>query len=473
MGSTVLLVEDEDDFAESMARVLRSAGYEVVHAASAAEAAQRLRAGDVDVILSDIHLPDGNGLDLLKAFRARDPLRPVVLLTASGTADLAVEATLHGAFDYLLKPIDRAQLLDVTGKAAASRAMSRQAVFLPHRARKGAEQPVVGGGPAMVHLFKEIGRVARQPVPVLLRGETGTGKELIARALYRYSGLQEKGKPFVPVNCAAIPETLLESELFGHEKGAFTGAQARRIGRFQQAEGGMIFLDEIGEIPLPMQAKLLRVLQEKEVQPLGGSTTVKIHVRVVAATHRNLEREVAAGRFREDLYFRLNVATLFLPPLRERREDVPDLVSHFVRKRAEEDGQPPLKIARAALRWLQQRPWPGNIRELENTVKRACMLAAGGILGLDEVTQAVARGTEPEAADGEGAASLERFVERRLAAGGLLAEVEKETIALVLRKTGHNKTRAAEVLGINRKTLREKMALYGIAEAVAGSSAPA
>jgi len=468
MPENILLIEDEIDFAESMMRTLRSAGYGVELAESVAEATKLLNGvngSQVDIILSDIHLPDGNGLELLKVLHLRDPLRPIVLMTASGTADLAVEATLHGAFDYFLKPVGRAQLLDVVAKAVACRAMSRQLVSLPTRAHKEADQPIVGGSPTMVRLFKDIGRVARQPVSILLLGETGTGKELIARAIYRYSGL--KGKPFVPINCAAIPETLLESELFGHEKGAFTGAQTRRIGRFQQAAGGMIFLDEIGEIPLSMQAKLLRVLQEKEIQPLGGNTTVKIDVRIVAATHRNLEREIAAGRFREDLYFRLNVATLYLPPLRQRREDIPELVYHFLRKSAEEAGPggPPLKITKEALQWLWQRPWPGNIRELENTVKRAATLAQGGVIGIGQVNNAIERA--PRFAE-ETPREMETLVDRLLAGAEkkppkpLLAAVEKEVILVVMRKAEQNKTRAAELLGINRKTLREKLAHYGI-----------
>ncbi|HEY8967277.1 MAG TPA: sigma-54 dependent transcriptional regulator, partial [Candidatus Methylacidiphilales bacterium] len=378
----ILLVEDDPDFAASVTRVLRAAGYDVSAAGSVGEAQAALRKGDPDIVLSDIHLPDGTGLDLLKAVLDRDPLRPVVLMTASGSVDTAVEATLNGAFDYLLKPLERTQLLEAVEKAGAARAMSKRTVALPTERPRKDESPIVGSGPAMLGLFKELGRIARQPVPVLLLGETGTGKELLARALYRYSGL--KNRPFVPINCAAIPETLLESELFGHEKGAFTGAQARRIGRFQQASGGLLFLDEIGELPLPMQAKLLRVLQEKEIQPLGSSAPVKIDVRLVAATHRNLEEEVAAGRFREDLYFRINVAPLYLPPLRERREDIPDLVSHFLRAQAEEAGRAaPLRVDAEALRWLREQPWPGNVRQLENTVKRAALFAHGGVLGLD------------------------------------------------------------------------------------------
>ncbi|SDT95526.1 two-component system, NtrC family, response regulator/two-component system, NtrC family, nitrogen regulation response regulator GlnG/two-component system, NtrC family, response regulator AtoC [Verrucomicrobium sp. GAS474] len=503
-AGSILLVEDEPDFAASVTRVLVAAGYEVRVVSSVAEAQSTLRRRDPDVILSDVHLPDGNGLDLLKAVRARDPLRPILLMTASGSVDLAVEATVHGAFDYLLKPVERTQLLEAVGKAMASRAMSKEAVALPTEKIRKDDSPIVGSSPAMLRLFKEVGRVARQPVPVLLLGETGTGKELIARALYRYSGL--KNQPFVPINCAAIPETLIESELFGHEKGAFTGAQARRIGRFQQASGGMLFLDEIGELPLPMQAKLLRVLQEKEIQPLGGNAAVKINVRIVAATHRNLEEEVAAGRFREDLYFRINIAPLYLPPLRERREDIPELVAFFLRRQAEEAGQPVHRVAPEALAWLRDRPWPGNVRELENTVKRAALFVHGGVLGVDALLDAVRRNARPsdeergagriapfpqfpvsEALDvaalplaatepqerGGLDALVEHLLDRHLKpkrAGAsappapLLAQVEREVILRVLKRVKNNKTRAAEILGINRKTLREKLTLHHIAE---------
>ena len=471
MSESILLVEDEVGFAETLLRVLRAAGYRVDLAQRVSEAVAMLAKGKYDTVLSDINLPDGNGLELLKELRLEDPLRPIVLMTGSASADMAVEATLSGAFDFLLKPIERAELLGIMEKALACRAMSKQTAILPHASEEDENREgfIVGSSPVMVRLFKEMGRVARQPAPVLLNGETGTGKELIARALYFYSGL--RGKPFVPVNCAAIPENLIESELFGHEKGAFTGAQTRRIGRFQQADGGMIFLDEIGELPLAMQAKLLRVLQEREVQPLGSSQIIKVNVRVIAATHRNLKKEIEAGRFREDLYFRLGVARLVLPPLRERRDDIPELVGHFLRWKKGE-GQSELTITSEALALLVKSEWPGNVRELENVVKRAAMMTTNGVIGLDHVETALG-GDESESGEestlGSDGGSLNALMDRHLtetSEGGevrpLLQELERQMIELVLRKTDNNKTKAAQILGINRKTLREKLALYAI-----------
>jgi DNA-binding NtrC family response regulator len=307
--------------------------------------------------------------------------------------------------------------------------------------------------------------MARRQTPVLILGETGTGKELVAQALHRYGGRAER--PFVPLNCAAIPETLVESELFGHEKGTFTGAQTRRAGRFQEANGGTLFLDEVGELPLATQAKLLRVLQEHEVCPLGGAP-VQVDVRVVAATHRDLETEIREGRFREDLFFRLNVATLFLPPLRERRSDIPDLVAHFLRRQA--TGDVPLGISAEALRLLEENPWPGNVRQLENAVKRASMRTTGRVIGPDTIQQALHRNGTPVREIGD---PLDAWIGYRLegnAAPALLRDLERDAIAAVLRRTGGRRVETARLLGINRKTLREKIALYGLEEPEDGAA---
>ena len=467
MPGAILFLEDDADFAESIAGVLRSSGYQVDLAQRIGEAVPLLRKKRYDAILSDINLPDSSGLDVLEKLRVGEAPPPVVLITGSSTFDRAIQATLLGAFDYLCKPVERSQLLTVIEKAVVSGDLFQRTAALPE-GEAGEEGAIVGRSPAMIHLFKEIGRVARQRTPVLILGETGTGKELVARAIHRYGGLRDK--PFVPINCAAIPETLVESELFGHEKGTFTGAQARRIGRFQEADGGMVFLDEIGELPLSIQAKLLRVLQDRKVQPLGGAA-VKIDVLVVAATHRNLEAEIEAGRFREDLYFRLNLATLTLPPLRERREDIPHLIAHFLRHQAALLGGTPLAITTEALSSLQEQPWPGNVRELENVVKRASMLTSSGVIGSDQIWAALLRGSggsrEADRSD-----SLEKFVQAHLqviarqpaSTAPLLQELERRAIAEVLRLVKGQKNQASLILGINRKTLREKIALYSIEE---------
>jgi len=469
MPGAILFLEDDADFAESIAGVLRSSGYHVDLANRIGEAVPLLRKKRYDAILSDINLPDSSGLDVLEKLRIGEAPPPVVLITGSSTFDRAIQATLLGAFDYLRKPIERGQLLTVIEKAVVSGDLFRRTAALPEAGEAAEEGAIVGQSPAMIHLFKEIGRVARQRTPVLILGETGTGKELVARAIHRYGGLREK--PFVPINCAAIPETLVESELFGHEKGTFTGAQARRIGRFQEADGGVIFLDEIGELPLSIQAKLLRVLQDRQVQPLGGAA-VKIDVLVVAATHRNLEAEIQAGRFREDLYFRLNLATLTLPPLRERREDIPHLIAHFLRHQAALLGGTPLAITTEALRHLEEQLWPGNVRELENVVKRASMLTSSGVIGLDQIWAALLRGGGGDNREADRADFLEKFIREYLqliakypaSTAPLLQVLERRAIATVLRLTKGQKIQAARILGINRKTLREKIVLYSLDE---------
>lgn len=456
MTKSILLVEDDVDFAESVTASLRGAGYHVDSVGRVADARERLLRQTYDLVLSDINLPDSEDLDVIESLSVGERPPPLILLTGEGTFDRAVQAILRGAFDYLRKPVTRSRLLEVVEKAVAARALAGDIVTLPCDSDAG--EGLVGQGPAMTELFKEIGRAARQPAPILILGETGTGKELVARAVHRYGGRRDG--PFVPVNCGAIPETLVESELFGHEKGAFSGAQARRFGRFQEADGGTLFLDEVGDLPLSVQVKLLRVLQEREVRPLGG-TPVRVDVRVVAATHRDLEAEVRQGRFREDLYFRLHVAPLRLPSLRERREDIPALIACFLRRQAA-DG-PPLEIAAEALRLFQEAPWPGNVRQLENAVRRASMLTAGRVIGPDPVCRALGEGGEGTASD----TLIEEWIGRRVAGKtsaepALLRQLEAKAIAAVLHRTGGRRLEAARLLGINRKTLREKIALYGL-----------
>ncbi|MFQ3578418.1 MAG: sigma-54 dependent transcriptional regulator, partial [Verrucomicrobiia bacterium] len=416
-----------------------------------------------DVVLCDLALPGGESFSLVDVLRERFPLLPVVLMTADGTTETAIEATKRGAYDYLLKPFEIGELIEIVKRAARSRRMMTEVVPLDGR---GTGELLVGRSRAMQEIYKELGRVASKPVTVLIRGETGTGKELIARAIYQHG--HRAHLPFIAVNCAAIPETLLESELFGHEKGAFTGADHRRIGRFEQAHNGTIFLDEIGEISPGTQAKLLRVLQERTIQRLGGREDIPVDVRVIAATNRDLERMIEERAFRADLFYRLNVVTIAVPPLRQRRDDIPLLVRHFLKRFAEEF-ETPTTIEEEAVEFLMGQPWPGNVRQLENVVRRSLLGARGFAIGRDVVEQAVAEANRSEQSL---SVSLNQLIAIRLGEAaegkaqgvyaGLLKEFERETLAQAIRLAGGNQSRAARWLGITRLTLREKLIQFGL-----------
>ncbi|HEY5770425.1 MAG TPA: sigma-54 dependent transcriptional regulator, partial [Terrimicrobium sp.] len=333
-SGTILVVEDDPGAAESLQHVLENEGHTVIAARTGEEGLALAGKERCDLVLTDLKLPGLSGLDLVKRLRSGRARLPIILMTAHGTTEVAIESTRHGAFDYLLKPFEMPAMLDAIQKALAATRLMFQPVEIGNAVV--GRDAIIGNSRAMQETYKEIGRVAATPVTVLIRGETGTGKELIARAIYQHSDRAER--PFIAVNCAAIPETLLESELFGHEKGAFTGADARRIGRFEQADGGTIFLDEIGDVSLSTQAKLLRVLQEKSIQRLGGRESLRIDVRILAATHRDLEAAMQEKQFREDLFFRLNVVVIAIPPLRKRPEDIPDTARYFLARYGAEFG---------------------------------------------------------------------------------------------------------------------------------------
>ena len=364
------------------------------------------------MVITDLRLPGLNGLELVRQLHAAQPRLPIILVTAFGTTKTAIEATKFGAYDYLLKPFDMPELLELVRKAAESNRLMSEPVALGEAG--AAQDALVGHSAAMQAIYKEIGRVATKPVNVLIRGETGTGKELIARAIYQHS--DRANAPFVAINCAAIPETLLESELFGHERGAFTGAEARRIGRFEQANHGTIFLDEIGDMTLGTQVKLMRVLQEKCLQRLGGKETTPVDVRVIAATHRDLETAIREKQFREDLYYRLSVVVITLPPLRQRREDIPELVRYFLQKHGPELGNPQPSIHPEAMDFLQAQPWPGNVRELENVVRKALLLAQSYTINLDHVRAALNKSRWPFPRPGPSAKTWKNCWRRRGAA---------------------------------------------------------
>jgi nitrogen regulation protein NR(I) len=465
MKPRILLIEDDTSIVAALQKELRNEGYEVLLEARGDAGLARAQAEPCDVVLSDLRMPGLNGLELVARLQQAKPKLPIILMTAYGTTETAIEATKRGAFDYILKPFDLPHLLELTAKAvAASRLMSEPVEMGEARATRSA---LIGQGRAMQELYKEIGRIAATPVTVLIRGDTGTGKELVARAIYQHSD-RARG-PFIAVNCAAVPETLLESELFGHERGAFTGAEARRIGRFEQAHGGTLFLDEIGDMTLHTQAKLLRVLQERCIQRVGGRETLPVDVRVLAATHRDLEAAIAEKQFRDDLFFRLSVVTVTLPPLSRRTEDIPDLVKFFLQRYGPELGVPAPAIQPEAIAFLQTQPWPGNVRQLENVVRQALLLARGYTISQDHVLQVVAKAGHPAPA---GTQTLADYVADLLAAAQrgeadnlrarLAEEVERELFAQAIRLAEGNQAKAARWLGVTRLTMREKLTHFGL-----------
>ena len=425
-----------------------------------------------DVVVLDVMLPDLSGLETFQRIHQSHPKIPVIFITASGESDTAIEAMKLGAYDYLLKPLDSRQVRELVLRAIEIHRLMETPVEFAERVSSGqrAGDILIGRCPAMQEVYKAIGRVAHQDVTVLIQGETGTGKELVARAIYHHS--PRKGGPFLAINCAAIPETLLESELFGHEKGAFTGAERRRIGKFEQCTGGTLLLDEIGDMPPATQSKVLRLLQEQRFERLGGTETVVTDVRIIAATNHDLEKAIERESFRPDLYYRLNVFTIQLPPLRERIADLPLLLKHFLASFGRELGKDLHTISDDALGMLLRYPWPGNIRELQSIVKQAILNGAGTVL-LPEFLPAAVRNC-PSCAisvgSGGGLAPLSwtHFLDQRIETGSRdlyaesLARMEHELITFVLRHTGGNQLRAAEILGITRGTLRNKIRSLGI-----------
>lgn len=468
--ATVLLAEDDTAIRTVVTRALTREGYRV-QATSVASALWRWVAnGEGDVVVTDVGLPDENTLDLLPRIKAARPNLPVIVMSARNTLVTAVQATERGAFDYLPKPFDLRSLIATVQRSLEAASQTKPAASTSN---VGEEQlPIIGRSPAMQEIYRTIARLTGTDLTVLIAGESGTGKELAARALHDF-GRRREG-PFVAVNMAAIPRELIESELFGHEKGAFTGAAGRRAGRFEQAEGGTLFLDEIGDMPLDAQTRLLRVLQQGEYVPVGGTTPLRANVRIVAASHRNLKHLVREGEFREDLYYRLNVVPLRMPPLRERPEDVPALVHHFITK-AHGAGLPLKTLTADAMHRLKAYAWPGNVRELENLVQRIAVLYSEEMIGqevvvreLDEPTQTSAPidpSVPPEENFGR---SVERHVDHFFRAHDgselphsiyprLLSDFERPLLTRVLRATGGNQLKAAEVLGLNRNTLRKKI----------------
>jgi len=460
----VLVADDEASIRFVLREALEEAGHEVVDVDTGDAAWRALAAGGFEIAFLDIRMPGASGLELLERLRETSSDTAVVVITAQSTLENAVEAMKRGALDYLVKPFQMAEVLAAVEKSLRTRALQREVRALRQGAavRPAAGERLVGRSAAILEVFKTIGRVAPRDVAVLVTGESGTGKELVARAIHAAS--PRAAATFVAVNAAAIPRDLLESELFGHEKGSFTGAIEARAGRFREASGGTLFLDEIGDMPLDLQAKLLRVLQSGEVMSVGGKRAEKVDVRIVAATHRDLDALVREGRFREDLLYRLRVVPLHIPPLRERRDDIPVLAQHFASRYASELGTEARFLSEATLEHLAAYDWPGNVRELENAIKRALVLAGHEVLAPDDF--AFLRGPVEPAAPG---GSLEEIVRDEALAElrgpeegelyrRILERVERPLLEATLLHTGGNQLRAAALLGINRNTLRKKIA---------------
>jgi two-component system nitrogen regulation response regulator GlnG len=458
----VLVADDEPGIRFVLHEALEAVGCEVVEADSGDAAREALAASSFDVAFLDIRMPGPSGLELLDEIRALGGGAPaVVIITAQNTFDNAVEAMKRGAFDYLVKPFGVSETQLLVDKAMRKRALEHEVRELRREVggRTTPGERLVGRSAALLEVFKTIGRVAASNVPVLITGESGSGKEVAARSIHQASS--RAADPFVALNSAAIPRELLESELFGHERGAFTGAVDARLGRFREAAGGTLFLDEIGDMPVELQAKLLRVLQSGEVTPVGGRKTEHVDVRVIAATHRDVDEEVRAGRFREDLLYRLRVVPIHIPPLRERGEDIPVLAEHFVTRYAPELGLGERYLSSATLDRLAKHAWPGNVRELENAIKRALVLSSSDVLSPDDFGFLESGAAQPQEELEGVVAELARAA---LAEGEpddlhreLLARVERPLLEAVLSHTGGNQIRAAALLGINRNTLRKKI----------------
>ena len=451
----ILIVDDEADVVYSFQRVLADEPVEVVGVTSGLEGLKRLKKEAYDLVLLDVRIGAEHGIEIFRQIRKENSRQLVIVMTAHGTAQTAIEAMKLGAFDYILKPFDVPELLSILRRALQTAASMRELVPTEGKHAPDEKAPgLIGTSPAMQKIYKLVGQVARSEASALLLGESGTGKELVARAIYANSPLA--ARPYVAINCAAIPDTLLESELFGHERGAFTGALTQRIGKFERADGGTIFLDEIGDMPLALQAKLLRVLQNGEFQRLGGDQTLRTKVRVIAATNKDLMAMVKEKTFREDLYYRIHVVQIQLPPLRERLEDVFPLAEHFLKRAGKDRG---LKFSTASKKALQSWRWPGNVRELENAITRAVVCAAADSIEPGDLPPEVVGAVSAREVGGE--TGWWSMVSQVAGEGGdLLAAGEKILIEKALREADGNVKRAAEVLGVTRAALRTRVERY-------------
>jgi len=450
MKPKILVVDDERSHRQMIEAVLAAEGYEIAQADNGQAAIDAVAEKFYDLVIMDIRMPQLGGIEALKQIKAISPGIPIIIMTAYASVGTAVEALKSGASDYLTKPLDIEELKILVAKTLRIHQLEEENIYLKERLNDRFDfSSIIGHSPAMNSLFDTMALVAPSEATVLIVGESGTGKELIANALHQNS--PHKDRPFIKVNCAALPETLLESELFGHEKGSFTGAIARKQGRFQLAHQSSIFLDEIAEMAPATQAKILRVLQEREFEPLGSTQTIKVDTRVIAATNKNLEDEINAGRFREDLFYRINVVTLDVPPLRERREDIPHLADFFLKKYTDKNKRLIKGFTPRATDLLMRYDWPGNVRELENIIERAVIMSRGELITPMEFPKDI-QDLDEEFQDSQ----------LNLTPGRSLKEVEKTMILRTLEEAGGNRTHAAKILGISRRTLQLKLKEYGI-----------
>jgi DNA-binding NtrC family response regulator len=459
----ILLIEDDTREGDSLARLLATEGYDAVLSGRGDEGMHLAQSEAFDLIITDLRMPGANGLQVLRQLRQARPRIPIVLMTAFGTTDDVIEATKHGAFEYLRKPFQMDEFLAVVERAVASARLMRDPVALNEP--DASHEALVGSSRAMEAVYKEIGRVAATDVPVLIQGETGTGKELVARAIYQHS--RRANDAFIATNCAAIPDTLLESELFGHERGAFTGAESRHAGRFERAHEGTLFLDEIGDLSPATQAKLLRVLQEKVIQRVGGREDIPVDVRIIAATHRDLDAAIGQGQFRQDLYYRLAGVIIQLPPLRDRgQEDLKCLVKYFLARFGNELGQTAPVIEPAAMEFLHTQPWPGNVRQLANVIRQALLLASGFPVTLQQI-QSVLQGGAARSQPAfdvalEDLVQAARRGERQDVHAQVIEAAELALYRRVLELSNGNQARAARWLGVARQTVRDKWEHFGL-----------
>lgn len=462
----LLVIDDEPSILHAFRRAFDDPQLELLTAETAAAGEHIVREDQPDVVVLDLNLPDRSGLQCFERIKEIDRRIPVIFITGHGTVESAIEATKHGAFDYLFKPLELSELKTLVGKALRLSEMTKTVpeVNPAEGSDTAGKQAMVGRCEAMQEIYKAIGRVAAKDITVLIQGESGTGKELVAKALYKHS-LRSEG-PFRALNCAAIPETLLESELFGHEKGAFTGADRRRIGHFEQADHGTLFLDEVGDMSPMTQSKLLRVLQERTLERVGGSETISVDVRVIAATNHDLEKLVEEGKFRSDLFFRLRDFMIKLPPLRERGDDIPLLVEHFVRRHSSTLGKDVSQISESAMQILRNAAWPGNVRELESVIKQSLLSTSGSILLPECLPQAMGGAAIP---GGGQSFQIQKFIAEQLKQNAptdlyskVISSTERELFTSVLQHTSGNQVQASNILGISRVTLRNKLRIHNI-----------
>ncbi len=469
----ILLIDDDEGLVHFLSRFFERKGYAVTACADGPCAIEKIGEKSFDLILLDYKMPELNGLDTLSAIKDVEVKTPVILMTAYGTTELAIEAMKRGAYDYLVKPFERKDLSRIVNEALQVNRQMKEVVRLPAATEPSEKSPpastlqIIGNSRKMQEIYKLIGQVAEKDVPVLITGESGTGKELAAKAIYHHS--RRKEKPFMAVNCAAIPESLFESELFGHERGAFTGADRTYIGKIERCHGGTLLLDEIGEMPTALQAKLLRMLQENEIERLGSSQSIKVDVRILAATNKDLEKAVEAGTFRKDLYWRLNVISLNLPPLMDRSEDIPELVDYFLKRFAAEYDRSVCYMAEAAMNKILAYSWPGNVRELENCIRRAVLLSSGDVVA--EGNLMIPQAAPPCPASAERHEQLINGLKSKLeeiipeilrlsvqdAHANIIEMVEDTLITKALEECDNNQVQAAKMLGISRNTLRHRL----------------